>query len=72
MFEKVERMFGMGLRAADPAMREKFFALYDRSLQPTLFERLRFIICVQNWDEMANTFWLKQGLVSGSCSQHDG
>ena len=33
-------------------------------MEPTLFERLKFIVCVQSWEEMAGTFWLKQGLVS--------
>jgi hypothetical protein len=69
VFDKVERVFLLGLRAADPAMRRRFFGLYDSAIPPTLFDRLRFIVCGQEWEHLADTFWLKQGLVRGSaCS----
>ena len=64
IWERVERQLGIGLRAADPKLRAKFFRLYNSHVEPTLFERLRFIVCGQSWEEMAGTFWLKQGLVS--------
>ena len=64
IWERVERQLGIGLRSSDPELRAKFFKLYNGHMEPTLFERLKFIVCVQSWEEMAGTFWLKQGLVS--------
>ena len=64
VFDKVERVFLLGLRASDPAMRAKFFQLYNAAIPVTLFDRLRFIVCNQEWEHLADTFWLKQGLVS--------
>ena len=63
VFDKVERVFLLGLRASDPAMRAKFFQLYNAAIPVTLFDRLRFIVCNQEWEHLADTFWLKQGLV---------
>ncbi|KAJ0907922.1 putative non-specific serine/threonine protein kinase [Helianthus annuus] len=62
VFQKVERQFLLGLRAKDPEMRMKFFALYHESLQKTLFTRLQYIIQVQDWEALSDVFWLKQGL----------
>ena len=64
VFDKVERVFLLGLRASDPAMRRKFFDLYNSAIPVTLYDRLRFIVCSQDWEHLADTFWLKQGLVS--------
>lgn len=63
VFDKVERVFLLGLRASDPQMRAKFFQLYNAAIPVTLFDRLRFIVCNQEWEHLADTFWLKQGLV---------
>jgi transformation/transcription domain-associated protein len=63
VFDKVERVFLLGLRSSDPAMRRKFFRLYNSAIPTTLFDRLRFIVCNQEWEHLADTFWLKQGLV---------
>lgn len=65
VFDKVERVFLLGLRASDPAMRRKFFDLYNSAIPVTLYDRLRFIVCSQDWEHLADTFWLKQGLVRG-------
>ncbi|XP_075498359.1 LOW QUALITY PROTEIN: SAGA complex/NuA4 acetyltransferase complex subunit TRA1-like [Primulina tabacum] len=62
VFQKVERQFLLGLRAKDPEMRKKFFALYHESLGKTLFTRLQYIIQVQDWEALSDVFWLKQGL----------
>jgi transformation/transcription domain-associated protein len=47
VFSKVERLFLLGLRAADPVRRARFFSLYHKHIAAGLFERLQFIICVQ-------------------------
>ena len=62
-FEKVERVFVMGLRARDSVIRQKFFALYNAAIECTLFARMRYIIVEQDWEQLAQFFWLKQALV---------
>ncbi|KAL6498032.1 hypothetical protein OROGR_028429 [Orobanche gracilis] len=62
VFQKVERQNLLGLRAKDPEVRMKFFALYHESLGKTLFTRLQYIIQIQDWEALSDVFWLKQGL----------
>lgn len=62
VFQKVERQFMLGLRAKDPAIRQRFFSLYHESLGKTLFARLQYIIQIQDWEAVSDAFWLKQGL----------
>lgn len=52
----------LGLRAKDPETRKKYFLLYHESLGKTLFDRLHYIIQIQDWDALSDVFWLKQGL----------
>ncbi len=63
-FDKVELTYGLGLRASDPVTRDKFYKLWNNAIPPSLFERLKHVILVQNWEEMGNNFWLKQAVVS--------
>ena len=63
VFEKVERVFLLGLRASDPGLRARFFALYNAAVPSTLFDRLFFFVSGQDWEHVAGTFWLKQALV---------
>jgi hypothetical protein len=64
VFDKVERAFMLGLRASDPARRRQFFRLFNESVPLTLFHRLKWVVMDQPWEQMSNTFWLKQALVS--------
>jgi hypothetical protein len=66
---KVERMFMVGLKSNKPEIRRDFFALYDNYIPATLFDRLQFILFSQEWEPMANQFWLKHALVGGRDSQ---
>ncbi|WJX55827.1 non-specific serine/threonine protein kinase [Trifolium repens] len=54
VFQEVERMFMLGLRARDPEIRMKFFSLYHESLGKTLFIRLQYIIQVQDWGTLSD------------------
>lgn len=63
-FDKVEMTYGLGLRASDPVTRDKFYKLWNKAIPPSLFECLKHVILVQNWEEMGNSFWLKQAVVS--------
>lgn len=66
VFEKVERPYMLGLRASSQDMRRKFFQIYNKSIPQPLFDRLQFLICTQNWEKLAGTFWLKEALVGFS------
>ncbi|KAL0020642.1 hypothetical protein WJX79_010395 [Trebouxia sp. C0005] len=61
-FDKVEMTYGLGLRASDPVTRDKFYKLWNKAIPPSLFECLKHVILVQNWEEMGNSFWLKQAV----------
>ena len=54
----------LGLKASSLEMRRKFFQIYNRTIPTPLFDRLQFLICTQNWEKLAGTFWLKEALVS--------
>lgn len=54
----------LGLQAASRENRQRFFRIYHKAIPNDLFERLKFILCVQDWEKLAGKFWLKQALVS--------
>jgi transformation/transcription domain-associated protein len=62
VFLKVERTHLLGLRTRRPEFRKKFFDLYHEGIGKSLFQRLQYILTIQDWDAMADTFWLMQGL----------
>ena len=62
VFDRVERVFLVGLRARDPETRAAFFSLYDASVPRSLFERLRYVVAGQDWEQVGGAFWLAQAL----------
>lgn len=62
VFNRVERTFCCGLQSSDPKYRRKFFGLYSQSVARDLHERLRYIVQYQDWDFLAQTFWLKHAV----------
>ncbi|SGY18766.1 BQ5605_C014g07468 [Microbotryum silenes-dioicae] len=59
---KLEPAFLMGCRARDPVMRSKFLATFDGSLATSLFSRLHYILGVQSWEPLGDTYWIHQAL----------
>lgn len=57
---KLEVAFLSGLRCTNPQIRGKFFELFDSSIQRKLIFRLLYIVSSQNWEGMAQHYWLKQ------------
>ena len=55
-------MFIQGLRVQRPSLRQRFFDVYDESLEKSLFHRLDFVFRRQDWNGLADIFWLKQAL----------
>lgn len=61
-----------GLRCSQPAIRTKFFEVFDASIKKRLFDRLLYIITFQNWETMGPHFWIKQcvELLLASAASH--
>lgn len=43
-----------------PAIRAKFFEVFDASMKRRLHDRLMYITCSQNWEAMGPHYWIKQ------------
>lgn len=65
---RLEHAFLIGTRAADVELRNHFMAIFDRSLSRTASSRLNYVLTLQNWDTLAESFWLRQAsqLIMGS------
>ena len=65
---RLEHAFLVGTRAQDVDMRNRFMTIFDRSLTRTAPSRLSYVLTSQNWDTLAETFWISQAiqLVLGS------
>ena len=59
---RLEHAFLIGTRAHDVEIRNKFMNVFDRSLTKTASARLHYILTSQNWDTLAETFWLSQAI----------
>lgn len=64
---RLEHAFLIGTRAQDVEMRNRFLGIFDRSLTRLASSRLSYVMTCQNWDTLADSFWLSQAshLVSG-------
>ena len=59
---RLEHAFLIGTRAVDVDMRNRFLGIFDRSLTKTASARLIYVLTSQNWDTLAETFWLSQAI----------
>ncbi|KAI7852465.1 hypothetical protein BDC45DRAFT_550494 [Circinella umbellata] len=59
---RLENAFLLGTRNDNPQIRTQFMRVFDRSIARTLYARLSYIIGVQNWEFLAQSFWLHQAL----------
>jgi len=57
---RMEHAFLLGTRAQDVEMRNRVLAIFDKSLSKTATQRLYYVIMSQNWDTLADSFWLAQ------------
>ncbi|RWA11133.1 hypothetical protein EKO27_g3975 [Xylaria grammica] len=57
---RMEHAFLVGTRAQDVEMRNRFMSIFDKSLSKTATARLSYVITAQNWDTLADSFWLAQ------------
>ena len=59
---RLEHAFLVGTRAQDVEVRNRFMSIFDRSLTKTATARLLYVLTSQNWDTLAETFWLSQAI----------
>ncbi|KJR83245.1 transformation/transcription domain-associated protein [Sporothrix schenckii 1099-18] len=57
---RLEHAFLIGTRAQDVDTRNRFLNVFSRSLAKAASDRLMFVITDQNWEMLADTFWLSQ------------
>ncbi|XP_065334181.1 transformation/transcription domain-associated protein isoform X2 [Cloeon dipterum] len=60
LVSKLEQAFMYGLRCNQPAIRMKFFEVFDASVKKRLYDRMLYIITSQNWESMGPHYWIKQ------------
>lgn len=65
---RLEHAFLIGTRAKDVKMRTRFMNIFNNALSASANKRLEYVLTVQNWDTLADSFWLKQAsqLLAGS------
>ncbi|KAI7885947.1 uncharacterized protein EV154DRAFT_427566 [Mucor mucedo] len=59
---RMEQAFLLGTRNENPIIRAQFMDIFDKSISRPLSTRLNYILGVQNWEPLANSFWLHQAL----------
>ena len=59
---RLEHAFLVGTRAQDVEMRNRFMTIFDRSLTRSANSRLIYVLTSQNWDTLAESFWLNQAI----------
>ncbi|KAJ3029169.1 UNVERIFIED_CONTAM: hypothetical protein HDU68_012852 [Siphonaria sp. JEL0065] len=59
---RLEKAFLTGTLCENPSIREQFSNTLNSSLESALFPRLQYVIGIQNWEFLSNTFWIKQAL----------
>ncbi|KPI42049.1 Transcription-associated protein 1 [Cyphellophora attinorum] len=65
---RLEHAFLIGTRAKDVETRTRFMTIFNRALSETANFRIGYVLTQQNWDTLADSFWLKQAsqLIMGS------
>ncbi|RCI06399.1 hypothetical protein CU098_004433, partial [Rhizopus stolonifer] len=59
---RMEHAFLLGTRNENPEIRAQFMSIFDKNVDRLLPTRLNYILGVQNWEPLANHFWLHQAL----------
>jgi transformation/transcription domain-associated protein len=57
---RMEHAFLIGTRAQDVEMRNRYMAIFDKSLSRTAASRLSYVLASQNWDTLSDSYWLSQ------------
>ena len=59
---RLEHAFLVGTRALDVDVRNRFIKIFDKSLTRTAYARLVYVLTSQNWETLAESYWLNQAI----------
>lgn len=70
---RLEPAFLLGTRSKNPAQRAKFLDKLEQTLPRTLDARLEYLYSLQNWETLADSYWMPQmlSLLLGAADQND-
>ncbi|KAJ3326459.1 hypothetical protein HDU76_012906 [Blyttiomyces sp. JEL0837] len=70
---RLEQSFLTGTKAENPLIRRKFCDILNASMEESVFTRMNYVLGVQNWEPLAEYFWLRQALdlLIGSINMND-
>jgi transformation/transcription domain-associated protein len=57
---RMEHAFLIGTRAQDVQMRNRYMAIFDKSISRTASSRLNYVLASQNWETLKDSYWLSQ------------
>lgn len=57
---RLEHAFLIGIRSENVEMRNRFMKIFDQSLTTTFSTRLSYLLTIQNWDALTDSFWIAQ------------
>ena len=57
---RLEHAFLIGTRAQDVKLRNRFMVIFDQSIARSAKARLNYVMSVQSWDTLSDSFWLSQ------------
>ncbi|KAJ3373226.1 hypothetical protein HDU91_000939 [Kappamyces sp. JEL0680] len=60
---RLETVFLEGTKLSNPAIRTRFMTILDQSVPNTMQSRLKYVLAQQNWQCLADSFWINQALV---------
>ncbi|KAL9615129.1 MAG: hypothetical protein Q9167_000447 [Letrouitia subvulpina] len=59
---RLEHAFLVGTRTQDVEMRNRFMGIFNRNLVRSVGNRMLYVLTEQNWDTLAESFWLCQAI----------
>jgi len=57
---RLENVFLAGTRLSKIETRNRFSRILDKSIPESIQARMKYILGVQNWQHLSNTFWITQ------------
>ncbi|KAG5438769.1 hypothetical protein PCANB_002489 [Pneumocystis canis] len=57
---RLEQAFMIGTKAEDISIRNHFMDVFTKSMSKNVYTRLNYILGVQKWESLANSFWISQ------------
>jgi transformation/transcription domain-associated protein len=58
MTVRLEHVFLAGMRMVNAEIRNRYAVILDKSIPESVQSRIRYILGIQNWQSLSNTFWV--------------